>query len=167
VRPMRGPLLSGAIGSPATLRLLVDLVRGHAPIAVIGPPWLAEKLQADGEVAVLAAEGLAPIAPGSLGAVMVENLGTRAIPEVVAFLLRLAELIRPGGKVLALDRTKDLALQAQLTTAFLAAGFGDIRQARPRAGALVTSGVVPDPRVRQVLAAGPIAPAPGSAQGPG
>jgi hypothetical protein len=163
---MRGPLLSGAIGSPATLRLLVDLVRGHAPIAVIGPPWLAERLQADGEVSLLPAEGLTPIASASLGAVMVENLATRALPEVVAFLLRLAEGIRAGGKVLALDRTKDPILQAQLATAFLAAGFGDLRQARPRAGALITSGVVPDPRVRQVLAAGLTAPAPGPAQDP-
>jgi hypothetical protein len=156
------------MGSPATLRLLFDLVRGHAPVAVMGPPWLAEKLQAAGEASLLlAAPDLGATAAGSFGAVMVENLAARAPTEVTALLLRLAEAIRPGGKVLALDRTKDLALQAQVATTFLAAGFGDLRQSRPRGGALITAGVVPHPRVRQVLAeASSAVAAAGSASGP-
>jgi hypothetical protein len=174
---MRGPLLSGAVGSAVTLRRLSEMVRGHAPVVVIRSPWLGLTLSSEmSVVALLPREALGaarrrqrrknaglpgslfalagaalPLAPASAGALVVPDLAEVPPAELVPLLLQVSELIRPEGLFVGLDRTKDASVEARLAGAMLAAGYSGIIQQRPREGALFTHGRPPPPAVRMVL----------------
>src|SRR6185436_5675285 len=107
VARMRGPLLSGPLGSAASLDALARWIDGLAPVIVLGPVWLAEALAAktrvlfldepeDRRVLVRARRratkagkpldiGIAgadlPLRPASLGAIVVENVAGLATDE--------------------------------------------------------------------------------------
>jgi hypothetical protein len=180
---MRGPLLSGAVGSPAALARLCQILRAKPPAVVLSSLWLARELaeeipvvavlerevakaarralkkaQAAGHrlAAVVAGEAL-PLAPGRAGALVVESLLEIEDAEAVDFLLGLAATLRPDGVVVALDRTKDPVAEARAAGTFLAAGLTHIAQERPREGALLTLGCAPRPAVLGTLAPRPAA----------
>lgn len=167
---MRGPLLSGPVGSPAALQRLCELLRDRRPVAVVSALWLAEALagampitaltepdkraQARRAVArlkrrgrgldvVIAGEDL-PLGPGSLGAAIVESPTEIEEEEAAAELLvTLAATLRPDGLLIAVDATKDPAAEARVAGLFLAATLTEITQERPREGALLTVGAAP------------------------
>jgi hypothetical protein len=173
---MRGPLLSGAVGSAVTLRRLCEIVRGMAPTVVVRSPWLGLTLAAelsvvafvpaeargaarrrrrrktDGPPSLFALAGTAvPIAGAAAGSLVATDLATIEPTALVGFLLETAELVRPGGLLVGLDRAKDPATEARLAGALLTAGFQGIVQDRPRDGALITRGHPPPAAVRTVL----------------
>jgi hypothetical protein len=177
MKAMRGPLLSGAVGSAVTLRRLSEMVRGHAPVVVIRSPWLALTLSSEIPVlgvlpreALVAARrrrrrknagppsqfvlagGPLPLASGGAGALVVPDLAEVPPPELVPLLLQLAGLIRPEGRLIGIDRTKDTAVEARLAGALLTSGFTGIVQQRPREGALLSHGRPPPAAVRLALA---------------
>jgi hypothetical protein len=179
MQTMRGPLLSGAVGSAVTLRGLSQMVRAHPPVVVIRSPWLGLTLSSEATVvgllprealgaarrrrrrknagggpgSLFALAGAAlPLAPGCAGSLVVPDLAEVPPAELVPLLLQLAEVVRPDGLFVGVDRTKDPAVEARLAGALLAAGYSGIVQGRPREGALLTQGHPPPAIVRQVLA---------------
>jgi hypothetical protein len=175
---MRGPLLSGAIGSPAALERLCQILRAQPPAVVLSSLWLATELSSELPVlvmaekdaakaarraarkaaqtsrrlqSVLAAEAV-PLARGTVGALVLENLAEIGEGETVPFLLGLVPALRPDGVIVALDRVKDPVTEARLAGAFLAGGLMSIAQERPREGALFTIARAPLPQVLSVLA---------------
>jgi hypothetical protein len=165
VRAMRGPLLSGALGSPATLARVCGLVREHSPLVVLSTLWLAETLAAEMPVLALVEEqkrgaalrahrrarkqGLPlaiviaasdlPLASGSVGAVLVDSLvDIEDAGAAAELLLGVLPSLRPEGIVVSLDATKNPELESRVSGIFLAASLTRISQLRPRDGALVT-----------------------------
>ena len=53
---MRGPLLSGLLGSAATLERVCRLLQGHQPTVVLSALWLAEALASSFPVLALVEE---------------------------------------------------------------------------------------------------------------
>ncbi len=53
--PMRGPLLSGALGSTASLTAIARRARDADPVVVLGPLWLGVTLAAELRVLMLVA----------------------------------------------------------------------------------------------------------------
>jgi len=182
---MRGPLLSGAVGSPAALGRLCQVLRAKPPAVVLSSLWVAAELAAEIPVValverevqkaarrtlrkaqgaghrltmVVAGEAL-PLSPGHAGALVVESLLELAPADAVEYLQALAPALRPEGVVVALDRTKDAAEEARVAGAFLAAGLARIAQERPREGALLTLGFAPRPALLAALATAARAPA--------
>ena len=100
---------------------------------------------------VLAGEAL-PLQRGRAGSIVIENLMEIDAAETVGYLGRLLAALRPDGVIVALDRTKDPALEARLAGAFLAAGLTGIAQERPREGALLTVGGAPSIAVQRAIA---------------
>jgi hypothetical protein len=176
---MRGPLLSGALGSPATLDRVCGLVRDHQPVVVLSALWLAEALATEIPIlalvedekraaaaravrrttksgvplTVVAAASELPLLPGSVGAILVESLvdieDEGAAHELLVGLL---PALMPGGIILSLDATKNPDLEARVAAIFLAASLTSITQLRPREGALLTQATAPHPEVRQARA---------------
>jgi len=171
---MRGPLLSGALGSPATLGRVCDLVREHPPVVVLSALWLAEALAAELPVlalveeekhdaavraqrrarkqghplAVMVAASEVPLANGAVGAVLVDSLvDIEEESAATDLLLGLLPALKPDGVVISLDATKNPTLEARVAEIFLAASLARITQLRPREGALVTTGRAPHPAV--------------------
>ena len=167
---MRGPLLSGALGSAATLDRVVDLVRQHQPIVVLSALWLAETLATEMPVLALVekekqgaaaragrrakklalplslvvAAGEVPLAPKRVGAVILDNMmDIEEVPAAADLLLGLLPSMLPGGLVISLDATKNPHLEARVAEIFLAASLTHIRQLRPKDGALLTLASVP------------------------
>ena len=131
VNPMRGPLLSGPLGSAASLAALGRWLDGVRPVVVLGPVWLAETLAAttpvtfldepdDRRVLVRArrradkagkplAIGIAgaelPLARASLGALVIENAAGLPADEAERWVEALAPCLRPGGRLIAVDAT--------------------------------------------------------------
>jgi len=154
------------------------MVRAHPPVVVIRSPWLGLTLSSEVTVigllprealgaarrrqrrkngaapsSLFALAGTAlPLAPACAGALVVPDLAEVPPAELVALLLQLAEVVRPEGLFVGVDRTKDPAVEARLAGALLAAGYSGIVQGRPREGALLTQGRPPPAVVRQVLA---------------
>jgi SAM-dependent methyltransferase len=181
---MRGPLLSGALGSPATLRRLPDLLRARRPVAVLSSLWLAAALAAELPVLAMIEAGKAaaarravrkavkarrllevviagaalPLPPASLGAVVLEDVAVMEPEALVGHLLEVTGLLRPGGALVALDRTRDARVEARLANACAAVALLDIGQQRPRDGALITTGLAPPPAVRAAFIAAREAP---------
>jgi SAM-dependent methyltransferase len=181
---MRGPLLSGVLGSAATLRRLPELLRGRGPVAILSSLWLASTLAAELPVLALIAGREAgagrralrkaraanralgvvvtgqalPLHPGSLGAVVLEDVASVDPDALVGHLLEVTALLRPGGALVALDRTKDPRVEARLAAACVASALVDIGQQRPRDGALITSGRAAPPAVRAAFIAARTAP---------
>ncbi|MGD0837693.1 MAG: hypothetical protein ABSB49_13705 [Polyangia bacterium] len=171
---MRGPLLSGTLGSQATLAQVCALVREHAPVLVLSSLWLAETLASEMPVLALVEEnrrasalrakkragklGLPlnlalaaadlPLAPASIGAALLDSLIDIEDENAAAdLLLGLLPALQPGGMVIALDATKKPDLESRIAKIFLAASLTAIAQKRPRDGALVTVGCAPHPTV--------------------
>ena len=171
---MRGPLLSGALGNPATLGRVCALVADHSPIVVLSTLWLAETLatelpiialveedkrgaavragrrarKAGHELAVMVAASELPLAAGAVGAVLVDSLvDIEEEPAAIDLLRGLLPALKPDGVGGSLDATKTPALEAKVAGIFLAAGLARIPQARPRDGALLTAGHAPHPAV--------------------
>jgi hypothetical protein len=166
---VKGPLLSGALGSAPTLAAVLRWTEGRAPVVVIGPPWLGDAVATAGralvlvepesrsiairarrrarkqnralEVAVAAAE--LPLGRGVLPALVVENVGGLQEDEAIRWLAALAPCLRPGGRLIAADATSSTAAAARVAGAFLSAALADIVQEWPRDGALVTVGAAP------------------------
>ena len=171
---MRGPLFSGAIGHPSTLGRLADLVRPHAPVAVLSTVWLARALaevmpvvllvepdnrnaarralrhvEGGRALVVVAGESL-PLRGQGVGAIVLDALSDIDSADAGPFVTGLLPHVRPGGLVVALDATKSLLTETQLAGTYLQAGLVDIRQDRPREGAILTVGRAPAPEVTAV-----------------
>src|SRR2546430_27262 len=126
---MRGPLLSGPLGSPAALAALVRSTAGRAPVLVLGPPWLADAVASGGrtllfverearplalrvrrrarregrtlDIAVAGAE--LPLKRGAFTAIVVENVAGLAGEEALAWMSALVPCLAPGGVLIAAD----------------------------------------------------------------
>ncbi|HXU00835.1 MAG TPA: hypothetical protein VN903_07580, partial [Polyangia bacterium] len=59
---VKGPLLSGALGSAPTLAAVLRWTEGRAPVVVIGPPWLGDAIATTGRALVLVEPELRPVA---------------------------------------------------------------------------------------------------------
>jgi hypothetical protein len=175
---MRGPLLSGPVGSPATLGRLVALAREAQPVVVLSALWLAEALSAELPVLVLiepdkvraarkalararkesrklsvvvAGEAL-PLAARAPGAVIVEGLTELDDEAAVELVADVTAVLRAGGTIISADVAKDPAAEGRLSGIFLAAPLLDIRQERPKEGALLTIGTTPPDVLLEALA---------------
>lgn len=171
---MRGPLLSGALGSPATLDRVLGLVREHSPVVVLSALWLAETLANEIPVlalieedkraaavrarrragkqglplAIVMAAAEVPLGTASVGAVLVDSLvDIEEESAAIELLAGLLPLLKEDGIVLSLDATKSSTLEARVAEIFLGASLTCITQMRPRDGALLTTGSVPHPAV--------------------
>jgi predicted O-methyltransferase YrrM len=164
---MRGPLLSGPLGSSVTLARVCELVGARGPTVVLSALWLARALAGQMPVTALieadkrrpalrvvrqaartgrplmvvtAGEAL-PMSMGRVGCILVENLAAIADDaEAADYLAELAPALREDGLLLALDATKNPAVEARLAGLFMAAALGAVAQERPRDGALLTLG---------------------------
>jgi hypothetical protein len=169
---MRGPLLSGPLGSASALHALArwttDAER-RGPLVVLGPLWLGDRLAAASPVLMLvepqdrpsvlrtrrraakasrpleiamAAADL-PLRPGSLGALVVENAAGLGLDEAVRWIGALAPCLRPGGRLIAADATSSKAAAARVAGVFLSAALIELVQEWPRDGVVLTVGVAP------------------------
>ena len=159
------------------LERVCGIARERAPALVLSALWLAERLATqlpvtvliepdkrrgarravrrasrDGQrLMVVAATEELPVVGQGAGCVVIENMSEiESDAEAAAFLVRLAPVLRPGGVLLALDATKNPAVEARLAGLFLAAALTGIAQEHPREGALLTIG---SPAPAAVLAA--------------
>ncbi len=171
---MRSPLLSGAVGSAATLTRLCEVVRPRGPVVVLSALWLAEALSSELPVtavvesdqrraakraakraaaekrrlAIVAAGESLPLGAGAAGAVVIENLAEiEDDAEAAQFLAGLTLGLRPGGLLIALEATRSSEVEARLAGLFLASALVDLVQERPREGAVLTIGAAPAPVV--------------------
>jgi hypothetical protein len=166
---MRGPLLSGPIGSTPALAALARWTAGLAPLVVLGPPWLGAALARESRALVLVeassrplalralrrarrehrpldvalAAGELPLPRGSLAALVVENAAGLPADDVARWLGALVPCLRPGGRLIAADATSSTAAAARVAGAFLSAALTTIVQEWPREGAVLTVGVAP------------------------
>ena len=166
---MRGPLLSGPLGSQPSLEALLRWTQGHAPVVVLGPAWLGSALARGGtalvlvesevrpqalrarrrarkenrplEVALAAAE--LPFRRGSLSALVIENVAGLPAAEAQRWIGALTPALRPGGRLIAADATSSDEAVARIAGAFLSAALQEIVQEWPRDGAVLTVGVAP------------------------
>jgi hypothetical protein len=170
---MRGPLLSGPLGSAASLDALARWLAGKGPVVVLGPVWLAEALAGatpvlfldepdDRRVLVRARKraqkasrpltlGIAgaevPVRPASVGALVVENVAGLADQEASQWLASLVPCLRPGGRLVAVDATASHAAAARVAGVFLSASLVELIQEWPRDGVVLTVGAAPSPAV--------------------
>jgi hypothetical protein len=166
---MRGPLLSGPLGSPAALETLMRWTANHAPVVVLGPPWLASAVAGSGPTLALVerearpqalrarkrakAEGrpvslaLAaaelPLRRGAVSTLVVENVAGLSPAEAGDWIAALVPCLRPGGRLIAADATSSDAAAARVAGAFLSGALTEIVQEWPRDGAVFTVGVAP------------------------
>ncbi len=166
---MRGPLLSGPLGSAASLDAIARWVAGAGPVVVLGPVWLAEALANATPVlfldepddrrvlararrrAVKAGRrltlGLAgaevPVRPASVGALVVENVAGLSDEEAASWLASLVPCLRPGGRLIAVDATGSPAAAARVAGVFLSAVLVELIQEWPRDGVVLTVGAAP------------------------
>ena len=166
---VKGPLLSGALGSAPTLAAVLRWTEGRAPVVVIGPPWLGDAVATSGRVLVLVepetrpmalrarrrahkqqraldlaiAAAELPLGRGVLPALVVENVGGLQDDEATRWLAALTPCLRPGGRLIAADATSSKTAAARVAGAFLSAALTEIIQEWPRDGALLTIGVAP------------------------
>jgi hypothetical protein len=162
---MRGPLLSGPLGSAASLAALTRWIDGLSPVVALGPTWLAEKTRvlhldepddrrvltrtrrraqkASRPLDLAIAGADLPLRPGSLGALVIENVAGLSPEEARRWITALAPCLRPGGRLVAADATASTAAAARVSGVFLSAAFVDIVQEQPRDGVFLTVGVAP------------------------
>jgi hypothetical protein len=165
----RGPLLSGPLGSAASLAALLRWIEGRAPVVVLGPAWLADAVATTGPAlglietearptalrvrrrarkesrplaVALAGEAL-PLRRGSLGALVVENVAGLPADDAARWLAALVPCLRPDGRLIAADATASTDAAARVAGVFLAAALIDLVQEWPRDGALLTVGLAP------------------------
>jgi hypothetical protein len=166
---MRGPLLSGPLGSAASLAALGRWLDGTGPVVVLGPLWLAETLATsrpvlfldepdDRRVLVRArrradkasrplligiAGAAVPLRRASLGALVVENAAGLPADEASRWIAALVPCLRPGGRLVAVDATGSPAAAARVAGVFLSAALIDLTQEWPRDGVVLTVGAGP------------------------
>jgi hypothetical protein len=166
---MRGPLLSGAIGSAASLGAIVRWAVGAEPVVVLGPLWLGETLaqackvvmlvEADDRASVKRARRRAvkagraleialagaelPMPLGSVSALVVENVAGLEAAAAEKWLAALVPTLRPGGRLIAVDATASTGAMARVAGVFLASSLMGLIQERPRDGVALTVGVAP------------------------
>jgi hypothetical protein len=166
---MRGPLLSGALGSQPTLEALLRWTADRAPVVVLGPPWLGDAVAQGGRTLVLVeppvrpqalrirkraqkegrpldvtlAAAELPLRRSTLSALVVENVTGLPAEDAVRWIAALVPCLRPGGRLIAADATSSDAAAARVAGAFLSAALLEIVQEWPRDGALLTVGVAP------------------------
>jgi hypothetical protein len=183
---MRGPLLSGPLGSAAALAALVRWLEGVGPVVVLGPVWLAETLatvtpvvfldepdvdnrrvlvrarrratKASRPMLIGLAGGDVPLAPGALGALVVENVAGLAADEAERWLAALAPCLRPGGRLIAVDATGSPAAAARVAGVFLSAALIELTQEWPRDGVLLTVAAAPAAPVMRAMFGVPAEP---------
>jgi predicted O-methyltransferase YrrM len=171
---MRGPLLSGPLGSSTVLDALLVRLRGAGKTAVktavIGPLWLAETLSAEIPVVLLiepeesgrarriarraATDGHRltvviagvelPLQPGAADALVIEGAAALDAEALARWTAALVPALRPGGLLIAADVTDDPAVEARLAGQFLGAALTGIAQDRPRDGVVLTIGTAPE-----------------------
>jgi hypothetical protein len=170
---VRGPLLSGAIGSTASLQAIVRWAEGPGPVVVLGPLWLGETLaaalkvvmlvEADDRASVRRARRRAakarhaleialagaelPVRPRSVGALVVENVAGLDGAAAGKWLTALVPALRPGGRLIAVDGTASTDAMARVAGVFLASSLIGLVQERPRDGVVLTVGVAPSDAV--------------------
>jgi hypothetical protein len=170
---MRGPLLSGPLGSAASLAALGRWTAGAGPVVVLGPVWLADALAASTPVlyldepddrrvlvrakrrAVKAARPLVvgiagadvPLRRASVGALVVENAAGLPADEAGRWVEALVPCLRPGGRLIALDATTSPAAAARVAGVYLSAALTDIVQEWPREGVVITAATAPSTAV--------------------
>jgi hypothetical protein len=166
---MRGPLLSGPIGSAPALAALVRWTEGLGPVVVLGAPWLADAVARAGRALALIETGNRPIAlrtlrrarrdrrpldvaiaagelpfrRGVVPALVVENVAGLPADDAARWLGALVPCLRPGGRLIAADATSSTAAAARVGNVFLSAALTGIVQEWPREGAVLTVGVAP------------------------
>lgn len=166
---MRGPLLSGPLGSAASLDAIARWIAGQSPVVVLGPVWLAETLAAvtpvlfldepdDRRVLVRARRravkasrplslGMAgaevPLRPGSLGALVVENVAGLSTEDAARWVAALVPCLRPGGRLVAVDATGSPGAAARVAGVFLSGALIGLTQEWPRDGVVLTVGAAP------------------------
>jgi hypothetical protein len=171
---MRGPLLSGPLGSAVTLARVCQIARERPPVIVLSALWLAQALAAEvpvtvliepdkrkaaaralkrsqrkgARLTVLAAGERIPLGAGAAGCILLDRLSEIAEgPATTDFLGRLGGALRSEGVIVALDATRSRPAEARLAELFLAAALTGITQERPRDGALLTIGRRPPAEV--------------------
>src|SRR6185295_5276245 len=149
--PMRGPLLSGALGSAAALEALLRWVRKDQPAVVLGPLWLGETLAAELSILMLVATddhaavrrarrraqragrpleiavggGELPLGASSVATIVAENVaGLDA--AAAGWIASLAACLRPGGRLIAADATGSSSAMARVAGTFLGAALTGI-----------------------------------------
>ncbi|HEY2903599.1 MAG TPA: hypothetical protein VGL59_23650 [Polyangia bacterium] len=169
---MRGPLLSGPLGSAACLSAIVRWAGAptvQAPAVLSGPLWLGETLSQAFPVVMLVEDldrpgvkrtrrragragrpfevALAgaemPLRPRSVAVLIVENVAGLEADAAGAWLHALAPLLRPGGRLIAADATASDTAMARVAAAFLSASLVELVQEQPRDGVLLTVGRAP------------------------
>jgi len=166
---MRGPLLSGPLGSSASLAALARWIGGVGPVVVLGPTWLAETLaeaapvlfldepddrrvlvrarrradKAGRKLLVGVAGAEVPLGRGTLGGLVIENAAGLAEDEAARWVGALVPCLRPGGRLVAVDATASTAAAARVAGVFLSAALVELTQEWPRDGVVVTVGVAP------------------------
>jgi hypothetical protein len=166
---MRGPLLSGPLGSAAALRALARLTEGLQPVVLLGSLWLGEALAEQAPVLMLVepderaaigrvrrravkagrpltislAAADVPLRRGSLGALVLEDVAGLEPADAERWLSALVPCLRPGGRLVAADATSNPAGAARVAGAFLAAALIDPSQESPRDGVVLTVGAAP------------------------
>jgi hypothetical protein len=166
---VRGPLLSGPIGSAPSLAALARWTAGLAPVVVLGPPWLADAVAREGRALALVESGTRPLAlrtlrrarrdkrplgvalaagelplrRGAIPALVVENVAGLPAEDAARWLGALIPCLRPGGRLIAADATSSTAAAARIGNVFLSTALTEIVQEWPREGAVLTIGTAP------------------------
>jgi len=194
--PLRGPFLSGALGSISSLQAILRWAKAGAgdPVVVLGPLWLGVTLAAElrvlmlvatddhaavkrarrralkaGRVFEIAVGGAeVPLRPRSVGTMVVENAAGLDAVAAARWLEALVPSLRPGGRLIAADATSDVAAMARVSGTFLSVSLVGLTQEQPRDGVVLTVAHAPDARVMAARFAPAPAPppAPAPASGP-
>jgi hypothetical protein len=166
---MRGPLLSGPLGSAASITALGRWIAAAEPIVVLGPVWLAETLASSAPVLFLdepddrrvlararrravkaerrlqigVAGGELPLRRASVGAFVIENVAGLSADEAARWVAALVPCLRPGGRLVAVDATGSAEAAARVAGVFLSAALVELTQEWPRDGVVLTIGLAP------------------------
>ncbi len=173
--PLRGPFLSGALGSTSSLHAILRWAKPASsdPVVVLGPLWMGVTLAAELRVLMLVATddhaavkrarrralkaGRAleiavggaevPLRPRSVSTMIVENAAGLDAVAAARWIEALVPSLRPGGRLIAADATSDVAAMSRVSGTFLSASLVALTQEQPRDGVVLTVAQAPDARV--------------------
>ena len=183
--PLRGPFLSGALGSTLSLNAILRWARtpDNEPVVVLGPLWMGVTLSAELRVMMLVATddhaavkrarrrahkagrkceiavggAEVPLRPRSVAVMVVENVAGLDAVAAARWIEALVPSLRPGGRLIAVDATSDVAAMARVSGTFLSASMVGLIQEQPRDGVVLTVAQAPDTRVMAARYAAPTA----------